>query len=71
MLSNDRGFPVIGAAPVSPYERKLLRLAFLAPDIQQAIMSGRHPQHLFLEKIQQMTIPLSWVEQRKALGFPS
>ncbi len=69
MLSNDRGFPVMEAAPVSPYDRKILRLAFLAPDIQQAIMSGRHPQHLLLEKIQYMPIPLSWKEQRKALGF--
>ena len=69
MLSNDRGFPVIEAAPVSPYDRKVLRLAFLAPDIQQAIMSGRQPQHLFLEKIQYMPIPLSWKEQRKALGL--
>ena len=69
MLANDRGFPIIQTAPISPYDRNILRLAFLAPDIQQAIMSGRHPQHLFLEKIQYMPIPLSWKEQRKALGF--
>lgn len=41
----------------------------LCPAIQHAIMSGRQPQHLFLEKIQYMPIPLSWKEQRKALGF--
>ena len=69
MLSYDRGFPVIEAAPVSPYDRNILRLAFLAPDIQQAIMSGRQPPHLSLEKIRYMPIPLSWNEQRKALGF--
>ena len=69
MLANERGFPIIQAAPVSPYDRKILRLAFLTPDIQRAIVMGRQPQHLFLEKIQHMTIPLSWNEQRKTLGF--
>jgi hypothetical protein len=32
-------------------------------------MSGRQPQHLFLEKTQYMPIPLNWTEQRKVLGF--
>ena len=69
MLSNERGFPIMQASPVSPYDRKILRLAFLAPDIQLAIVKGRQPPHLFLEKIQQMTIPLSWKKQRVLLGF--
>jgi len=71
MLSNERGFPVIGAAPVSPYDRKILRLAFLAPDIQLAIIKGYQPPHLNLEKIQQITVPSGWKKQREQLGFQS
>lgn len=69
MLSSERGKPVIHAAPVSPYDRKILRLAFLAPDIQRAIVTGRQPPHLNLEKIQKMAIPLDWKSQRAVLGF--
>lgn len=48
-----------------PYTRKLVRLAFLAPDIQQAIMDGQQPVGLTL----QAEIPSSWDAQRRALGF--
>ena len=37
------GGPVIDAIPASPYHRKLMRLAFLAPDLQRAILAGRQP----------------------------
>ena len=40
MLGSERGQPVIHTAPVSPYERMILRLAFLAPDIQRDILKG-------------------------------
>jgi site-specific DNA recombinase len=41
MVERDaKGFPVIAAAPVSPYLRKLVRLAFLSPDIQLARAAG-------------------------------
>lgn len=70
MLSRDRtGFPTIETSPRSPYERKLLRLAFLAPDIQSDILEGRQPPSLNLEQVMQTSIPPGWEEQRKALGW--
>jgi DNA invertase Pin-like site-specific DNA recombinase len=56
-----------GAAP--SYVRRLSRLAFLAPDIQEAILSGRHPMALNLEKLMRIDLPVSWPEQRVLLGF--
>lgn len=48
--------------------RQELRLAFLAPDITEAILDGEQPLGLTLTKILPK-LPLSWVEQRRALGF--
>lgn len=69
MVRIERGMPIMDVAPDSPYDRNILRLAFLAPDIQRAILAGRHPLHLNLEKIKKTAIPLAWSQQRKALGF--
>ncbi len=69
MLRSERGLPLIDAAPGSPYDRNILRLAFLAPDIQRALLDGRQPLHLNLEKLKKIDIPLAWSKQRKALGF--
>ena len=69
MLARERGMPVIEAAPVSPYDRMVLRLAFLAPDIQRAIIEGRQPQHLNLEYFKSVDLPLAWSKQRERLGF--
>jgi hypothetical protein len=71
MLDRDRkGMPLIETSPTSPYLRKLLRLAFLAPDIQADILAGRQPGSLNLQQLINMPIPLSWREQRKALKWP-
>ncbi|MCX7309512.1 MAG: recombinase family protein [Afipia sp.] len=48
--------------------RKELQLAFLAPDIAEAILKGEEPGGLTLTKMLS-TLPLSWVEQRRSLGF--
>ena len=69
MIRTERGMPVVDTAPTSPYDRNILRLAFLAPDIQRAILDGRQPLHLNLETLKKTTIPLAWTEQRKSLGF--
>ena len=61
--------PLVDGAPVSPYERKILRLAFLAPDIQRDIVKGLQPPALNLETLMKMTIPLAWTEQRAKLGW--
>lgn len=57
--------PRAGKAPASAYERKLVRLAFLAPDIQQQILSGRQPASLNLETLVGGAIPVCWEEQRE------
>lgn len=66
---DERGQPTIETAPTSPYERRLLRLAFLAPDIQQAILAGRQPRILNLEQLIHQDLPIAWSQQRKMLSF--
>ena len=52
------------------YHTRLLRLSFLAPDITKAILEGKHPKDLNAARLMRSTrFPLSWREQRKALGF--
>ncbi len=47
-----------------------IRLAFLAPDIVEKILSGRQPAQLTASQLVRLTrLPLSWAEQRELLGF--
>src|SRR5262245_41583928 len=48
--------------------RRLLRFAYLAPDIVEAIIEGRQPRALTV-KLLLRGIPLDWEDQRAALGF--
>ena len=50
------------------YVRRILRLAYLAPDVVLAIAEGRHPSTLVLQRLLR-PIPLAWAEQRQTLGF--
>ena len=50
------------------YVAHLIKLAFLAPDIIQAIFRGDVPQDLSLDQLK-AGFPLDWDEQRKVLGF--
>ena len=50
------------------YVRRILRLAFLAPDIVEAIAEGRQPRGLTLPRLLD-PVPLVWVEQRRRFGF--
>ena len=43
-------------------------MAFLAPDIVEAILDGSQPGELELERLMK-GIPIGWNEQRRALGF--
>lgn len=64
MVEFDRkGMPNLIAAPSSPYLRRLVRLAFLAPDLQRAILDGRQPPALTLERLMYSDIPQSWSDQ--------
>jgi DNA invertase Pin-like site-specific DNA recombinase len=49
---------------------RVLQLAYLAPDITEAILDGRQPSELTAHRLKRMAgLPLDWTEQRKALGF--
>lgn len=49
---------------------RYLPLAFLAPDIKQAIVEGTQPHSLTLESLKKIRpLPACWKEQRQALGF--
>jgi site-specific DNA recombinase len=50
------------------YVRRILRLAFLAPDIVEAIAEGRQPRGLTLQRLLD-PVPLAWTEQRRRFGF--
>ena len=47
---------------------ELLKLAFLAPDIIEAINKGDIPETLSLVTLRQ-GIPLKWQDQRRRFGF--
>jgi site-specific DNA recombinase len=52
------------------YVGRLIRLAFLAPDIVESIIEGRQPTTLTAEALtRRIEIPLSWRSQRTALNL--
>lgn len=51
------------------YLKKLMPLAFLAPDIVASILAGKQPERLSKEKLVSKTLSPIWQEQRNALGF--
>ncbi|MEO5707226.1 MAG: recombinase family protein [Alteraurantiacibacter sp.] len=71
MVDWQRGLPVVTVAPVSAHDRKIMRLAFLGPDLQRDILSGHQPPSLNLERLRWLEIPLCWKRQREALGWSS
>lgn len=52
-------------AVTAPYAARLIRTAFLAPDLKQAILDGRQPGGLTLQAIMTDDVPLAWAEQRR------
>jgi hypothetical protein len=52
------------------YATRLVRLAWLAPDIVEAILEGRQPKGVTATALMHDTrIPTDWQDQRRALGF--
>ena len=47
------------------YVGKLLSLAYLAPDLAEAILDGRQPPLLMVKHIRTLDIPLEWNAQRR------
>jgi len=50
------------------YVSRILRGAFLAPDIVESILAGHQPRELTLDKMLD-NVPLDWAKQRRILGF--
>lgn len=49
---------------------RLVRLAFLSPEITEAIVQGQHPIDLTAKKLLRVSrIPIDWHDQRAVLGF--
>ena len=52
------------------YVRRILDLAFLAPNITTAVLEGRQPVDLTAERLTKPgEIPTDWTGQRRSLGF--
>ena len=50
------------------YVRRLLRFAYLAPDIVEAIVEGRQPRSMTVKRLLH-GVPCVWADQRAAFGF--
>ncbi|MFO1090602.1 MAG: recombinase family protein [Hyphomicrobiales bacterium] len=48
---------------------RILPLAFLAPDVTEAILLGRQPIDLTAERLKRTPIPILWHDQRRILRF--
>jgi len=54
------------------YFTRVLRLAYLAPDIVEAIVAGRQPSELTANRLVRIhDVPIDWPGQREHLGFPA
>jgi hypothetical protein len=52
------------------YLIRLLRLAYLAPEIVEAILAGCEPDHLTVNYLMKaVQLPLAWDQQRRMLGL--
>jgi site-specific DNA recombinase len=53
------------------YVSRLIRLAFLAPEMVERVVAGRQPPELTAQALRtgRFDIPVSWAAQRRALGF--
>jgi site-specific DNA recombinase len=70
MVQRDRsGLPLLDAMPQSRYAVRLLRLAFLSPNIQRSIFAGRQPQRLRLEDLVRCHIPHCWKAQERMIAW--
>ena len=72
LACNDIGVAELAAAAgvSSSHFTRVLRLGFLAPDVVEAIASGRQPIGLTATKLLRDTrLQLAWSDQRKMLGF--
>jgi hypothetical protein len=61
-----------GAGVNASYFTRVLRIAYLAPDVIEAIIEGRQPPELTANKLVRLkNLPIDWAGQRQALGYPT
>jgi len=71
LLGRDaKGRPTLARTPAASHKRLQVRLAFLAPELQRAILEGRQPPGLTLKRLMRGPIPPGWDAQIKLFGRP-
>jgi len=50
------------------YVRRLIDLAFLSPNLVEAILQGRQPVELTATRLTELDLPLDWTDQRRLLA---
>ena len=50
------------------YIRRLVGLAYLSPELVEAILQGRQPLELTATRLTELDLPLDWTEQRRLLA---
>src|SRR5437870_700265 len=50
------------------YIRRLVNLAFLSPQLVEAILQGRQPVELTATRLTELDLPYDWAEQRRLLA---
>ncbi|MBN4046493.1 recombinase family protein [bacterium AH-315-P15] len=59
-----------GAGVGDRYVRRILNLAFLAPNFKRAILDGKQPVELTAERLSRTdNLPIDWEKQAQVLGF--
>ena len=53
----------------SVFVRTRMELAFLSPTIVEALLDGKQPVELTLERLIRTKLPLAWAQQEQLLGF--
>lgn len=64
MLHRDHlGLPVIETSPVTPHERRLIRLALFAPDLQRDVLLGNQPRRMTPSALLKIPPQMFWQDQ--------
>lgn len=63
------GHPIIDTATPTPHRQRIVRLAFLAPQIQKAILAGTQPRSLTLARLVDGPMPTLWSDQIRMAGM--
>ena len=50
------------------YIRRLVGLAYLSPELVEAILQGRQPLELTATRLTELDLPLDWTEQRRLVA---